>query len=151
MYTSPVSVKVRSASYSTPVHCDYHLIHIKWDGGFMDLVPPEVFTETDLSKIRKIFKMSVNSDYFYNTDTVEEWREALRFEEEYQQLILSEISSQYDAGFAEISAIRDEKEARTKMRDLKSRKNWALKQVEARRKKMLKCAEILKELSTKFR
>lgn len=117
----------------------------------MDLVPPEVFTETDLPKIRKIFKMSVNSDYFYNTDTVEEWREALRFEEEYQQLILSEISSQYDAGFAEISATRDKKEARTKMRDLKSRKNWALKQVEARRKKMLKCAEILKELSTKFR
>lgn len=150
MFTySPVSVGVRSSN-RVPVDCEYEVIQIKWDSGHMDLVPPAILTEAGLTKIRKILRLSAECDLRYQTKTLEQWREALKIETDLQIRVLSVITDQYNAGCEENKMIQDKAQAKKHFDGLRKRKDWALKQLDARRKKMQKCKEILEEYAKKY-
>ena len=149
----PMSVYVRSKDYGTPVECEYDPIRIKWDSGFMDVVPPALFTEANLSKIRKVFKLAAMSDLQFNTNTISAWHSAFKAERDYQFKVLSEIQNQYDTAYIEIVESAKEQDGKRgkKINDLQKRRKWAIKQLDSRRKKIQKCIEILEEIAERYK
>ena len=150
-YYSPISVYIRDSHVYC--ECEYEPIHIKWDNGYMDIVPPALFTDMDLPKIRKVFRMSAESDLRHGTNTISAWRKAFKIERDYQFKVFSVITDEYDAAYSEIvdSAVKQDNKRAKKLSELNKRKKWNIKQLDARKKKVEKAAEILEEMAVKYK
>lgn len=150
-YYTPMNVYIRGLHVY--VECEYEPIHIKWDTGYMDIVPPALFTDADLPKIRKIFKMSAESDLNHGTNTISAWRKAFKTERDYQFKVLSVITDEYDSAYKDIveNAKEQDNKRSKKLNELQKRKKWAVKQLDSRKKKVNKAAEILEEMAAKYK
>ncbi len=150
-YYSAISVYIRSTHVY--VECAYQPIHIKWETGYMDIAPPALFTDADLPKIRKVFKMSAQSDLLHGTNTISAWRKAIKAERDYQFKVFSVITDEYNAGYAEIvdSSNKPDKKRGKKLSELQKRKSQAIKRLDSRKKKVDKCSEILEEMAAKYK
>lgn len=150
-YYTPMNVYIRG--FHVYVECEYEPVHIKWDTGYMDIVPPVLFTDADLPKIRKIFKMSAESDLNHSTNTMSAWRKAFKIEKDYQFKVLSVITDEYDSAYKEIveNATEQDNKRSKKLNELQKRKKWAVKQLDSRKKKVNKAAEILEEIAARYK
>ncbi len=147
------AVSVYIGEYGTPVECEYEPIHIKWETGYADIVPPALFTDADLTKIRKVFRMSAQSDLMHSTNTISAWRKAIKAERDYQFKVFSVITDEYNAAYAELveSAVKPDKKRGKRLSELQKRKTQAIKRLDARKKKVDKAAEILEEMAAKYK
>lgn len=149
-YYSPISVNIRNTHVYC--ECEYEPIHIKWDTGYMDIVAPALFTDAGLAKIRKVFRMSAESDLMYDTNTLSAWRKAFKTERDYQFKVLSVIQDEYDAAYKEIvdSAVKPDSDRGKKLRLLNKRKSQSIKQLDTRKKNVQRYAEILEEVAERY-
>lgn len=138
----PVSIGVKS-THKTPIECECEMIHVIWDSGCMDIIAPMVLTEIGVPRIKKIFRLCAESDMIYNTQTLNQWREALEIECEYQKRISSFIQVSYDSACKDFKVMLDRVEAKKFIRNVKKRKTSALKMLNCRKEKLEKLKKIL--------
>lgn len=129
----------------------YTPIHIKWDGGYMDICPPALFEET-LSKFRKVAKLSAESDLTMATHTIREWRRDIKHDNDFIFRLNTELSGAYSTEYERISQNGDlnEKERHSKLKRLINEYNSEIKKLDQRRKHMKKCVAILDKLAAKY-
>lgn len=126
--------------YWKPIEQEYEPIHIKWDNGYMDIVPPGIFeiaaTRNCISKFRKVIKLSAMSDLEHGTKTLREWRKAIKSEFEFQYKVNTIISDRFTAAYNNIadSVAKQDKETEAKLKKLVKSKNSDIKDLEARKK-----------------
>lgn len=135
----------------------YEPIRIKWDSGYMDIVPPGIFeiagTRNCISEFRRVIKLSVMSDLTHGTNTLREWRKAINSEFEFQYKVKTIISDRFTSAYNNIvdSAVNQDKRRSSKLKTLIKRKNADIKDLEARKKRVQKCAEILEDMTKKVK
>jgi len=147
---------IQLGEYGTPVEQPYETIQIKWDSGFMDIVPPGIFeiedTRTCLVKFRKLIKLSIESDIKYETNTISAWRKAIKADYDFLFKVSTMIADKYKTLYDEIvdSAKKADKNRASKLKQLQKRNLIELKRLDARKKRVQKCSQILDELATKY-
>lgn len=147
---------IRLGDYGIPVTQPYEPIRIKWDSGFMDIVPPGVFeienNSTCLSKFRKLIKLSIESDIKCKTNTVSAWRKAITADLDFLHVVADKVAARYKELFDEIidSAKKADNDRASKLRQLQKRHTQELKRLDARRKRVIKCSQLLEEYVNKY-
>ena len=142
---------VHLSDYGKRIEQPYEVIRIKWDSGFMDVVPPGIFeiedTRSCLNKFRKLIRLSVMSDLEKGTNTLSAWRKAIKDEYDFQFRVFSIIQEQYDKKYAELvdNATQADKKRAGKLKQLQKHKSVELKRLDSRKARVRKCAEILEK------
>jgi len=139
-----------------PVTQPYEPIRIKWDTGFMDVVPPGVFeiesASSCTSKFRNLLKLCVKSDIVYGTNTISAWRKAIKADLDFLLMASDKIADRYQELYEDIvdSSEQADKNRASKLRNLQKRNTIELKRLDARRKRVIKCSQILEEYVNKY-
>lgn len=155
MYYSHWTIQL--GEYGMPIEQPYELIHIKWDSGFMDIVPPGIFeiedARTCLNKFRKVIKLSAVSDFQHGTNTLSAWRKAIKADYDFIFRVSTIIADKYKAFYDEIvdGAVKQDKNRASKLKRLQKRNSIELKRLDARKKRVQQCAEILETIAEKYK
>ena len=147
---------IRLGDHGIPIDEPYEPIRIKWDSGFMDIVPPGVFeienNSTCLSKFGKLIKLSIESDIRYETNTISAWRKAIKADLDFLYEVSQKIADKYKELFDDIidSSKQADKNRASKLRQLQKSNSTELKRLDARRKRVIKCSQLLNEYVEKY-
>lgn len=150
------TIHLQGTGFGEVVEQEYKPIRIKWDGGYMDVVPPGIFaiedTRTCLSKFRKVIKLSAMSDIQHKTNTISAWRKAIKADYDFMYRLSTIIADKYKALYEEIidQSSKQDKHRASKLKQLQKRNSIELKRLDARKKRVQKCAVILEEIAEKY-
>jgi hypothetical protein len=150
------SYTIRLGDNHISVPQQYETIHIKWDNGFMDIVPPGVFeiesSSVCTSKFRKLIKYSIENDIRYQTNLVSQWRKAIRSDLDFLYQVSIKIGDRYKELYDDIvdSSKNADKSRPTKLRNLQKQNAIELKRLDARKNRVLKCSKMLEDYVVKY-
>lgn len=142
---------------------DYEPIEIKWDTGFLIIVPPFIWDDPGYrSKFRKLIKLSIDSDRTMGTNTISMWRRAFVMALEHVTYFMrpkteAELRASQESIEREWARFDEKQKAkRPKFKDRKFKEaerhyKTELKRVEAHQARIEKCKTIFDELIKKYR